>query len=95
MTILRAGFSGGHEIATSVFLAALIALFCGFAYQIGRIVTGPPAAPAGTIVEPERIDIALGVACVTAVMAVVSAFYMPAPLLALIHAATQVVWGTT
>ena len=95
MTILRAGFSGAHVIATSIFLAALIALFCGFAYQIGRIVTGPPAAPAGTIVEPERIDIALGVACVAAVMAVVSAFYMPAPLLALIHAATQVVWGTT
>lgn len=95
MTILRAGFSGAHVIATSIFLAALIALFCGFAYQIGRIVTGPPAAPSGTTVEPERIDIALGVACLAAAMAVVSAFYMPAPLLALIHAATQVVWGTT
>ena len=94
MTILRAGFSGPHVVVTSIFLAALVALFCGVAYQIGLIVTGPPAAPPGTVVEPERIDIALGVACVAAVLAVVSAFYLPAPLLALIHAATHVVWGT-
>jgi hypothetical protein len=30
---------------------------------------------------------------VTAVLAVVSAFYLPAPLMALLHAATTVVWG--
>ena len=44
MMILRAGFLGPHVIATSVFLAALVILFCGFAYQIGRLVLGEQAA---------------------------------------------------
>src|SRR5258708_5440031 len=44
MTILRAGFGGPHLTATSVFLAALVVLFCGFAYQIGRLLLRPPRA---------------------------------------------------
>jgi hydrogenase-4 component F len=93
MTILQAGFAGTHVAATSVFLAALVALFCGMAFQIGRLVTGPQ--PVGSRApDPERFDFALGTASVAAVLAVVSAFYLPAPLLALIRAATQVVWGT-
>ena len=46
MTILRAGFLGPHVTATAVFLAALVVLFCGFAYQVGRLVLGPPRDPA-------------------------------------------------
>ena len=42
MMILRAGFAGSHLTVTSVFLAALIVLFCGFAYQAGHLVLGPP-----------------------------------------------------
>jgi len=95
MTILRAGFLGSHVTATSVFLAALIVLFCGFAYQVGRLVLGPPRDPADRRVPlPERVDVALGTTIVAAILAVVSAFYLPAPLLALIRAATAVVWGS-
>jgi hydrogenase-4 component F len=95
MTILRAGFLGAHATATSIFLAALIVLFCGFAFQVGRLVLGPPRDPAERRVPlPERFDVATGTAIVAAVLAVVSAFYLPAPLMALIRAATQVVWGT-
>jgi hydrogenase-4 component F len=95
MTILRAGFLGAHAQVTAVFLAALIVLFCGFAYQVGRLVLGPPRDPADRRVPlPERLDVATGTAIVAAVVAVVSAFYLPAPLMALIRAATQVVWGT-
>ena len=43
--------------------------------------------------QPERFDVGMATAMVAAVMAVVSAFYLPAPLMALIHAATRVVWG--
>ena len=93
MTILRAGFAGLHPTATSVFLAGLVALFCGMAFQIGRLVTGPQPADQQAP-DPERFDFALGTAIVAAVLAVVSAFYLPAPLMALIRAATQVVWGT-
>jgi len=93
MIILRAGFLGRHTTATSVFLAALVVLFCGFAYQVGRLVLGPPRDPAAGVPEPERFDLATGTAIVAAVLAVVSSFYVPGPLLALIRAATQVVWG--
>ena len=42
MTILKAGFASPHVKASSVFLAALVILFCGVAFQIGRLVLGPP-----------------------------------------------------
>lgn len=93
MTILRAGFAGTHVTATAVFLGALVALFCGFGYQIGRIVIGPPRDPTAEPPDPERFDMALGTTAVAALLAVVSAFYLPAPLVALIRAATKVVWG--
>jgi hydrogenase-4 component F len=104
MTILRAGFTGPHVGVTAVFLAALVVLFCGFAYQVGRLVLGPqPAsasgfgaassdAAAGVTAAPERFDLALGTAIAAAIIAIVSAFYLPGPLMALIRAATNVVW---
>lgn len=93
MTILRAGFLGPHVTATSIFLAALIVLFCGFAYQVGRLVLGPPRDPAERRVPlPEHFDVGTATAIVAAVLAVVSSFYLPAPLMALIRAATRVVW---
>jgi hydrogenase-4 component F len=94
MTILRAGFLGAHVTVTSIFLAALIVLFCGFAYQVGRLVLGPPRDPDERRVPlPERLDVATVTAIVAAGIAVVSSFYMPLPLMGLIQAATRVVWG--
>jgi hydrogenase-4 component F len=94
MTILKAGFFGPHVKATSIFLAALIVLFCGFAFQIGRLVFGPPRDPNDRRVPlPERFDLGMATAVVVAIVAMISAFYLPASMLALIHAATTVVWG--
>ena len=94
MVILKAGFLGAHTTVTAVFLAALIVLFCGFAYQVGRIVLGPLRDPADRRVPlPERFDLGTGTAIVAAILAVVSGFYLPGPLMALIRAATDVVWG--
>lgn len=93
MVILRAGFLGAHTAVTAVFLAALIVLFCGFAYQVGRLVLGLPRSPPAGTLEQEHIDLGLGTALVAAVLAIVSGFYLPGPLMALIRAATDVVWG--
>ena len=94
MTILRAGFLGSHVKATSIFLAALIVLFCGFAFQVGRLVLGPPRDPAERRVPlPERFDFGMGTVIAAAIVAGVSAFYLPGPLMALIREATRVVWG--
>jgi hydrogenase-4 component F len=93
MTILRAGFLGSHSAATSIFLSALIVLSCGFAYQVGRLVLGPPRDPADRRVPlPERFDLGMGTAVVAAILAIVSAFYLPPSLMSLIRAATEVVW---
>lgn len=96
ITILRAGFLGGHPTATSVFLAALVVLFCGFAYQTGRTVLGPPRDSADRRKPlPERLDWGMATTVVAAILAIVSAFYLPGPLLALIRSATTVVWGAS
>jgi len=94
MIILKAGFFSSHVTATSIFLAALVVLFCGLAFQIGRVVLGPPRDPKDRRVPlPERFDVSMATAIVAAIVAIVSAFYLPASMLALIHAATQVVGG--
>jgi hydrogenase-4 component F len=94
MTILRAGFASAHVTATSVFLGALVVLFCGFGFQVGRLVLGPPRDPSDRRIPlPERFDVGMATAIVAAAIAAVSAFYLPGPLLALIHSATAVVWG--
>lgn len=94
-TIVRAGFFGAHVAATAIFVAALAVLFCGFAFQVGRIVLGPRREPTERRVPlPERLDLAMGTSIVTATLALVSAFYLPAPLLTLIRAAARVVAGS-
>ena len=94
MTILKAAFASGQPKVTSAFLAALIVLFCGFAFQIGRLVLGPPRDPSDRRVPlPERFDFGMATAIAAAVVAAVSAFYLPGPLMALVRSATRVVAG--
>jgi hydrogenase-4 component F len=93
MTILRAGFAGPHLAAVAVFLAALVVLFCGFFFQVGRVTLGPDTGPIGRAVLPERLDLAMGTTLLASVVAVVSAFYLPEALLALVRAAVRVVEG--
>jgi hydrogenase-4 component F len=94
MTILKAGFFGPHLAVTAVFLASLVVLFCGFFYQVGRVVLGPAQAPAEQPPpDPEVLDLGMATTLAAALCAVGSAFWLPDPLLRLIHAATAVVWG--
>ena len=94
MIILKAGFFGPHLTVTAIFLAALVILFCGMAFQIGRLVLGPPRDPNDRRVpRPEKLDLSMATALVAGVVASISAFYLPAWLLALIRAATRVVMG--
>jgi hydrogenase-4 component F len=93
MTILKAGFTGPHTLATSVFLGCLVLLFCGFFYQVGRLVLGAQPATQGPLSEPERFDVGSAVTLGAAALAVGSAFYLPPAMLDLIHAAVRVVEG--
>lgn len=93
MLILRAGFDGAHSRAAAAFLAALVVLFCGFAYQIGRLALGRDGGDRTSNLDRESLDLGMVVTLAAAVLAIATTFYMPAPLLALVRAATAVVAG--
>jgi hydrogenase-4 component F len=93
MTILKAGFLGPHRVAAAVFLGALVVLFCGFAYQVGRIVLGPQTDDERRAVDPETADWGMTATLIAAVAAIGSAFYLPQPLLTLIRGAAAIVAG--
>jgi hydrogenase-4 component F len=93
LVILEAGFDSPHVPATAVFLGCLVLLFCGFFYQVGRLVLGAQPEGPRPAPDPERLDVATGVTLLAATLAVVSAFYLPRGLLELIHAAARVVEG--
>jgi hydrogenase-4 component F len=92
MTILGAGFLSSHVVATSIFLAALVVLFCGFFYQAGRLTLGARPIGGERAPDPETFDLGAGVTLVAAFLAILSAFYLPGPVIALIRAAARVVW---
>lgn len=93
LVILKAGFDSPHTLAMAVFLGCLVLLFCGFFYQVGRLVLGAQPEGPRPAPDPEQLDAATGVTLLAAALAVVSAFYLPQGLLDLIHAAVRVVEG--
>jgi hydrogenase-4 component F len=95
MTILGAGFGGPHTALMAAFLACLVLLFCGFFYQIGRLVLGEGGGGRQQPNDPEGFDTGTLTTLLVAVLAVVSAFYLPGGLLELIHAAVRVVEGAS
>ena len=60
---------------------------------MGKLTLGPDTRPRDGTVLPERLDLAMGTTLVAAIVAVVSAFYLPGPLVALVRAAVRVVEG--
>jgi hydrogenase-4 component F len=91
LVILQAGFLGPHRIVTSFLLASLVVVFCGVLFQVGRLVLGKSSPDRSRPVEAESLDLALGTTLAAAVVAVVSAVYLPAWLIALLQAALRVV----
>jgi hydrogenase-4 component F len=91
MMILKAGFAGPHIVATSVFLGCLVLLFCGFFYQVGRLLLGAQPTAPRQAPDPEQLDVGGVVTLVAATLAIGSAFYLPQGLLDLIRAAVRVV----
>lgn len=90
LMVLRAGFAGPHTAAVAFFLACLVLLFCGFFYQVGRLVLGPQPERLSPS-DPERLDAGSAVTLVAAILAVLSAFYLPEWLINLLRAAVRVV----
>jgi hydrogenase-4 component F len=85
-TILRAGFAGRHTGAAILFVAFLVAIFCGFFFHIAHLVLGPAnGRPRGEDSRWKSYPV-LGLAFVVIVLG----FWLPAPLFALVEGAARV-----
>jgi hydrogenase-4 component F len=91
LAILQAGFASSHQTAVALLLAALVVLFCGFAFQVGRLVLGPQQAPSEHPPDPEVIDLGAVTTLAAAGVAVALSFYLPDSFLMLIRAAASVI----
>lgn len=87
--ILRAAFSTGHIVPGVLFLLLATGIFAGMLLRVNGLILGPAVGhqPAGR--QPWRNASIL----VLAAMLVVTGFWLPAPLLDLIHGAARVVTG--
>jgi len=90
--ILRAGFAAGAYLATSLLAVFIVVAFIAILYQIGGIVFREPA-PERTAAQslPLSSVLALGIA---GLPMLISGFYLPPPLLQLIHRSAALLGGT-
>ena len=94
MLILRAGFAGPHLVVVAPCSSPPSS--CCSAASSSRWVAWrsvPRHGAAERPALPERLDLAMVTTLAAAILAVVSAFYLPGALLALVHAAVRVVEG--
>ena len=83
---MRAGFAGSKSGAAVLFVAFLVAIFCGFFYHIAQLVFGPPAdAPRGDSSRWKTYPV-IGLAAVVVLLG----FWMPGPLYALVDQAARI-----
>jgi hydrogenase-4 component F len=89
--ILRAAFDGGHVLTGVLFVLFGAGVFSGALLHIGGMILGPAGDVALAPPRPWRN----GSLIVAAVVLVVIGFWIPGPLLELIHRAAAVVSGYT
>jgi hydrogenase-4 component F len=86
-TILRAGFDGGHYLASVLYIGFLVTIFAGFLVHISKLVLGPDQGlPHAEICVWKKYSL-VGLA----VVIVVLGFWLPAPLFALVENAARIV----
>lgn len=87
--ILRTGFAAGQYAATGVLTALIVLAFVAIVYQAGRIVFGEPVVADGYQPPPlpKTSMVALAIAFVPVL---VFGFYLPPPLMSLVHQAALI-----
>jgi hydrogenase-4 component F len=87
--IVRAAFSGGHYLATVLFVLFGTGVFAGALLHVGGLVLGPGGSEPVAPLRPWRDFSMLALAAIL----VIIGFWIPGPLLALIQGAARVVAG--
>jgi hydrogenase-4 component F len=90
MTVLSGGFAARQTTVSVLIVLALLASFCGILQQLTRILLG--ARKRNQVSDARRTD---GVAAMTLLLGTLLVFsvWLPAPLLALIHQAADIIGG--
>ncbi len=86
---MRAAFAAGHYVPTALFVLFGSAIFAGALLHVGGLVLGPKTEQPTVPLRPWRESSMLALAMVL----VIIAFWLPAPLLELIRGAARVVTG--
>jgi hydrogenase-4 component F len=85
-TVLRAGFASQQIGASILFVALVVAIFCGFFYHISQLVFGPPAGvPRGDFSRWKTYPV-IGLAAVVMVLSL----WLPGTLYKLVQQAAQI-----
>jgi hydrogenase-4 component F len=90
MTILNGGFAAGHTLVGTLVLTALLAAFCGVLYQLTRILPGLPKV--ARVTDAALLD---GVPAMGLMLGALLVFsiWIPAPLLAVMQQARDIIGG--
>jgi hydrogenase-4 component F len=84
--VLRAGFAGKHMGLSIVFVACVVAIFCGFFHHVTQLVLGPPSGA-----PREKSSMWKGYPVIGLALVVIAlGFWLPAPLYQLIDGAAHI-----
>jgi hydrogenase-4 component F len=85
-TILRAGFAAQRIGAVVLFVVFVVAIFCGFFYHVANLVFGAPSGvPRGEFSRWKTYPV-IGLSLIVVVLA----FWLPAPVYALVEGAARI-----
>ena len=85
-TVLRAGFAAQRTGVVALFVAFLVAIFCGFFYHVAQLVFGAPSgAPRGESSRWKTYPV-IGLSLIVVMLG----FWLPAPIYALVDGAARI-----
>lgn len=85
-TVLRAGFAAQQTAASIVFVAFLVAIFCGLFYHVSQLIFGPSTGIPRGDHNPWKTYPVIGLSAVVMLLG----FWVPAPLHSLIESAARI-----
>jgi hydrogenase-4 component F len=85
-TILRAGFAAQRTGTVIIFVAFVVAIFCGFFYHVAHLIFGAPTGtPRGEFSRWKTYPV-IGLSLIVVLLG----FWLPAPIYALVDGAARI-----
>ena len=84
--VLRAGFAAQHLALSILFVACLVAIFCGFFHHVTQLVLGPPSGAPREVICPWKTYPIV----VLSLLVIAIGLWFPAPLYQLVDGAARI-----